>query len=177
LLVLAAGCTRAPRELSFSYERFGTVHVYLPKHPQGAAMLLSGDAGWNGEAVALARTLAGGNVLVLGVDLPVYLKTLAGSWDRELYPEADLEALSQFAQKKLALPSYLRPVLVGYGAGATAAGPASTARSATRWRLKESRSSASARSSTSGHAAPPTARPGTWPASCATTRPPGTSGR
>ena len=121
VVALLPGCTRAPREQSFAYGRFGTVFVYRPAHPDGVALFVSGETGWSGEVVDMARMLAGTGVLVVGVDLPRYLKTLATSWDRELYPEADFEALSQFAQKKLALPSYLPPVVGGYGAGATLA--------------------------------------------------------
>jgi type IV secretory pathway VirJ component len=121
VVALLPGCTRAPREESFAYGRFGTVFVYQPAHPASVALFISDETGWSGAAVDMARTLAGGGVLVVGVDLPRYLRTLATSWDRDLYPEADFEALSQFTQKKLALPSYLPPVLAGYGAGATLA--------------------------------------------------------
>jgi len=121
VVALLTGCTRASREQSFTYGRFGTVFVYRPAHPAGVTLFISGETGWSGAVVDMARTLAGSGVLVVGVDLPRYLKTLATSWDRELYPEADFEALSQFTQKKLSLPSYLPPVLAGYGTGATMA--------------------------------------------------------
>ena len=36
-----------------------------------------------------------------------------------LYPAADLEDLSKFIQKRMSLPKYISPVLVGYSSGAT----------------------------------------------------------
>ena len=59
--------------------------------------------------------------LVLGVDLREYRAQLAKASDERELPSADLEVLSQFAQRALRLPTYELPVLVGVGAGAALA--------------------------------------------------------
>src|SRR5262249_21021753 len=81
-------------------------------------VLLSGDHGWNRGAVEVARALAGLDALVIGVDVPAYLATMKSRGDDDIYPSADLEVLSQFVQKKLRLPAYHPPVVVGYASGA-----------------------------------------------------------
>ena len=73
--------------------------------PLARGLFASGDAGWSGEVVEMARALGRAlDTLVVGVHITRYLTQLGASWDQELYPEADFEALSQFTQK-LGLPS------------------------------------------------------------------------
>jgi hypothetical protein len=69
----------------------------------------------------MAQALAERDALVLGIDTARYLKAVAKSNEPCTYPAGELEALSQLAQKKLALPRYIVPVLVGYSSGATLA--------------------------------------------------------
>src|SRR5262249_26191069 len=57
----------------------------------------------------------------VGVDRGEYGGSLARSWASEVYPSADLELLSQFAQRASGLASYEPPVIVGVGAGAALA--------------------------------------------------------
>jgi type IV secretory pathway VirJ component len=121
LLGLLPSCARGIKETPVAFDRFGTVTVYQPpasSSPSQVTLLISGERGWSGEVIEMARALAAANTLVVGVDLRRYLHNLAGSWDRELYPEADFEALSQFTQKKLGLKVYIPPVLIGYEEGA-----------------------------------------------------------
>ncbi len=118
LLALAAGAPAA--ETSLRFGRFGTVQVYRPAAPlQRVILFISGDGGWNLGVVDMARELAGTGALVVGVDIVSYLKALVASTEACVYPAADFEALSQFVQRRLDLPSYRRPLLVGYSSGAT----------------------------------------------------------
>ncbi len=109
-----------PGKLAFA--RFGDVAVYRPNAvPAHVAIFLSGDGGWRKGVLEMADALAEQDTLVLGVDTAHYLKALARSSDSCNYPAGELEALSQYAQRKLELPTYGVPVLVGYSSGATLA--------------------------------------------------------
>jgi len=84
-------------------------------------LLLTGDAGFTATEEAIASMLAAAGALVFGVDLREYRAQLAKAWMSESYPSADLELLSQFAQRASGLPTYEPPVIVGVGAGAALA--------------------------------------------------------
>jgi type IV secretory pathway VirJ component len=121
LLVLTALAGNAPAsEDVLSFGRFGSVTMYREAaQPRQVVLFVSGDGGWNLGVVDMARELATTGALVVGIDILRYLKALGAGSDACLYPAADFEALSQFVQKKLDLPRYLVPVLVGYSSGAT----------------------------------------------------------
>ena len=122
----AAPATAAGRDASphasetLSYGRFGQLALYrqtpFPKH---VVLFFSGDGGWNLGVVDMAKTLSRMDALVVGINLPRYLKALAGSKEKCSYPASDAELLSKFVQKKLGFPTYTAPVLVGYSSGAT----------------------------------------------------------
>lgn len=113
------GAAAGGEKLNFG--RFGKVAVVKPEGaPRQAVLFFSGDAGWKAGEQELAKALAANGVLVLGMDTPAYLKALGAS-SKCGYLAGDLESLSQYAQKKLGLPEYLHPVVVGQGAGATLA--------------------------------------------------------
>ena len=120
-LFLIAMATQAfAVEDSLQFGRFGTVHLYQPSsHPKNVAIFVSGDGGWNLGVVDMARSLAGDGALVIGVDIVHYIGQLDQSTEDCTYPAADFEALSQYVQKKLDLPTYEYPILVGYSSGAT----------------------------------------------------------
>ncbi len=82
-------------------------------------LFVSGDGGWNLGVVDMARELARLDALVVGIDITHYLRNLASGPEKCTYPAADFEALSQFVQKKMGMPTYVSPVLVGYSSGAT----------------------------------------------------------
>jgi type IV secretory pathway VirJ component len=104
---------------SLEYEPIGRIAISRPTGtPRAVAVLLTGDDGFTVTEAAIASTLAAAGALVLGVDLRQYRASLARSWASEVYPSADLELLSQFAQRASGLQSYQPPVIVGIGAGA-----------------------------------------------------------
>jgi len=105
---------------SLRFGRLGEVTVFRQTpHPAHVALLLSGRHGWGVQDTAIAQALASADGMVLGVDLKHYLRRLASP--KCAYPAGDLEALSQYAQKKLGFPSYVRPVIAGRGLGAAVA--------------------------------------------------------
>ena len=105
---------------TLTYGRFGQVALYrqapLPKH---VVLFFSGDGGWNLGVVDMAKTLSQMDALVVGINLPRYLKALAASKEKCSYAASDVELLSKYVQKKLGFPAYTPPVLVGYSSGAT----------------------------------------------------------
>jgi len=110
----------AAAEEKVPFGRFGNVSVYHEAaQPWRAAIVVSGDGGWNRGVVPMARSLASMGTLVMGVDIRRYLRALEASPDKCFYPASDFEALSQYMQKRLDLPRYITPVLVGYSSGAT----------------------------------------------------------
>lgn len=122
ILAHAAAASPAPaaREEIVSFGRFGAVSVYhAAAAPSRVAIFVSGDGGWNQGVVSMARSLASMGALVMGVDIRRYLKALEAAPEKCSYPASDFEALSQFMQKRLGLPRYISPVLVGYSSGAT----------------------------------------------------------
>jgi type IV secretory pathway VirJ component len=120
LLLPAVPGWTAPRGETLQFGRFGQVVLYhqVPQ-PAHVVLFVSGDGGWNRGVIDMARSLAGLDALVVGIDINHYLRQLAGGRGKCLYPAADFEALSQYLQKKLGFPRYLPPVLVGYSSGAT----------------------------------------------------------
>lgn len=122
----------------FRFGSFGPVAVYRPAsgEPRQVALFVSGDGGWNQGVVSMARHLAEHQALVLGIDIRHYLKASQAREESCFSAAEDLEALSQFAQKKLELARYTPPILLGYSSGATlvyaalAQAPAATFRGA-----------------------------------------------
>jgi type IV secretory pathway VirJ component len=103
-----------------TYGRFGTVYIYRKTpHPKNVVLFFSGDGGWNLGVVDMAHTLATMDALVVGISLPKYVKEMDAGKEACSYPAADLEMLSKYVQKKLGMPAYVPPVLVGYSSGAT----------------------------------------------------------
>jgi type IV secretory pathway VirJ component len=135
--VLAIATAARADETTMDVGRFGTVHLYRAAAPPSrVALFVSGDGGWNRGVVDMARAMARRDTLVVGIDIRRYLKALGAERGACAYPAADFEALSQAVQKRLGLPSYQLPVLVGYSSGATlvyailAEAPANTFRGA-----------------------------------------------
>lgn len=103
-----------------SFGRFGTLTLYhSSRHPSHLVLFVSGEAGWNDTVDAIARSLSSLDTLVVGIDLPHYLRELAGADEWCVYLGGDFDALSKFIQKSFAFPAYEQPVMVGYEAGAT----------------------------------------------------------
>src|SRR5262249_21153592 len=103
LCLPAAGATGE----SLDYAPIGRLAVSRPAAaPRAVAVLLTGDDGFTATETAIATALADAGALILGVDLRQYRASLARSWASEVYPSADLELLSQFAQRASGLASY-----------------------------------------------------------------------
>lgn len=120
VLVLVCASLLPAAEEVVNFGRFGPVTLYRSAGPAAHVVLfVSGDGGWNLGVVDMARSLAGLDALVAGIDITHYMRELARSTEACLYPAADFEELSKFVQRTAGLPDYIPPVLVGYSSGAT----------------------------------------------------------
>ena len=121
LMALAViGQMQSVQAQTLHFGRLGNVTVFRQApHPAHVVLVLSDRQGWTAQDNALGQALAAPDTLVLGIDIKGYLKYLAGT--KCGYPAGDLEALSQYSQKKLGLAHYIRPVIAGRGVGATIA--------------------------------------------------------
>jgi type IV secretory pathway VirJ component len=115
-----AGRSSASAAETLSYGRFGRVTLYRQTpQPKHVVLFFSGDGGWNLGVVDMAETLSKLDALVVGINLPGYVKALAAGKEACSYAAADAELLSKYVQKKLGFSTYTPPVLVGYSSGAT----------------------------------------------------------
>jgi type IV secretory pathway VirJ component len=109
-------------EQRMNHGRFQNVTVYSPHaSPRGFVLLLSGNEGWTEGMAQIATHLAEQGVMVTGIDLGQFNAVLESDGGDCVYPDGDLENLSRFVQAYFRLPTYLSPILAGYGAGATLA--------------------------------------------------------
>jgi len=119
LLVLAPLSAAAATKL-VHYGLFGNVHVAAPAgEPKRTIVFVSDKNGWDARAEALASALSDDGALVLGVDLPAYLKEMLSINDKCSYPAAHVEEMSDWMQRRQQLKDFTNPVLIGDGAGAT----------------------------------------------------------
>lgn len=122
-LIVCAGAAHAAGggDRALPGGRFGTVTVSSPAGlPTSVAIFVSGDGGWHLGVVNMARHLVEAGALVIGVDIRSYLDALGKTAPESCNDLAvDFERLSHDVQKKLALPDYRLPVLLGYSSGAT----------------------------------------------------------
>lgn len=120
LLVLFNHTLAGATEETVEIEPFGTVTLYYnSQKPSHVVLFVSGDGGWNLGVVDMARSLAGLDALVAGVDITHYIKSIENATGPCAYPASDFELLSKMVQKKLDFADYVTPVLVGYSSGAT----------------------------------------------------------
>ncbi|MFN8571119.1 MAG: AcvB/VirJ family lysyl-phosphatidylglycerol hydrolase [Gemmatimonadaceae bacterium] len=108
-------------QAAFRDPALGTVHLRRRgPRPSRIILFVTGDGGWNNDAVELADTLAGEDALVAGIDI--------GEWRETAERSAD--SCADFARPLGALATRLKVdegamrdpvVLVGHSAGATVA--------------------------------------------------------
>ena len=118
LLLIAAQAQAATKLVH--YGLFGNVHVAAPAgEPKRTIVFVSDKNGWDARAEALASALSDDGALVLGVDLPAYVKEMLSINDKCSYPAAHVEEMSDWMQRRQQLKDFTNPILIGDGAGAT----------------------------------------------------------
>jgi type IV secretory pathway VirJ component len=112
----------APATAHLSHGRFKDLLVYSPDGvPKSFVLFLSGDAGWNSAADAMARQLVQQGAMVAAIDWIQFKANLEADGDQCLFADGDLENLSHFVQAYFHTPTYLTPMLVGVSSGAAMA--------------------------------------------------------
>lgn len=115
-----AACQPHVSERIFQGGRLGMVFVFTPARTPDALLFMFSDLhGWDAAYAGVARQIAGMGAVVVGVDLPQYLRNLAASKDGCHYVIAEIEDMSERLQRDLHFAGYQSPILAGIGAGGT----------------------------------------------------------
>lgn len=102
--------------------RFQVLHMKQPTldvgvEPPGLAFVISDITGWNQQAEDAATALQRDGWLAVGLDLAKYRASLQHGADTCHDVGDELIGLSQQIQREQKFPTYLTPVLVGFGQG------------------------------------------------------------
>lgn len=117
-----AACQPRVSERIFQGGRLGMVSLFVPDGTPNALVFVFSDLdGWNAAYDGVARTLAERGAVVVGIDLPQYLRNLAASNDGCHYVIAEIEDMSERLQRDFRFAHYQSPILAGVGAGGTLA--------------------------------------------------------
>lgn len=114
---ISATCSTSP----LHYGLFGDLHLARPATAARTLMFLSDADGWDAREESYADALAADGNLVVGIDLPAYLKELDGIAGDCALPYAHVEEVSHWVQRHENLGNYSAPWLVGLEAGAALA--------------------------------------------------------
>jgi type IV secretory pathway VirJ component len=118
----ADGSAAAPKPSTelLDYGLFGTLHLARPGGDASRTVLFFSDRdGWNERQDRLAGALAGEGAFVVGIDLPTYLKKLAGLSSKCSYPAGHVEEVAHWIERHEGFATYTYPLVVGDGTGAT----------------------------------------------------------
>ncbi|MEP9396845.1 AcvB/VirJ family lysyl-phosphatidylglycerol hydrolase [Mesorhizobium sp. KR2-14] len=92
--------------------------ILLPKKTPGSTVFVFSDAGgWSAADDDFAQRLTKSGAIVVGVDLPQYLRAIDDMRDDCAYLVSDIESLSHRIQRAVNAPSYSPPILAGTGQG------------------------------------------------------------
>jgi type IV secretory pathway VirJ component len=121
-LGMSASSLAASGPDTLAHGRFSQVTVYRPAHEVKQFVLLLGDSADDGaNLVDAALELAHEGAMVARVNTAELLNSLERDPANCTFPDGDLENLSRYLQAYYRLPSYMTPILIGYGSGATLA--------------------------------------------------------
>ncbi len=121
-LCATAACHPRASERTFQGGRLGMVSLFTPDRTPAALVFVFSDLqGWDAGYAGVARRLAAMGAVVVGVDLPQYLRNLAASTDGCHYVIAEIEDMSERLERDFHFTGYQSPILAGIGAGGTLA--------------------------------------------------------
>lgn len=119
-LLLAAAPSAQPGAQTVSAKRLENVRLIAPKGTAKAVVVHFSDrSGWSAEDDRIATALRDDGAVVLGVDLAAYAEKLDQADGVCLYVVGEITDLAQAAERQLDIQTYLPPILVGRGEGAT----------------------------------------------------------
>ena len=126
LLAIATTAALLPYRPAWPLEtgNLGEVHLVDPVGAmRGLVVLISDAGGWTSVSDDAAAALARDGALVVGVDLPAYLRRLdAHSGEACHNVVGDIEAISRQIQRERGNTSYRTPIIAGIGEGGALAG-------------------------------------------------------
>lgn len=103
---------------SFDSGLIPSPHIFKPSGAVTASVFLVSDAkGWGEAEEKQAQALMEKGAVVIGIDFPSYMTSLAKDPQDCIYMISDIESLAQQVQRSLGNSSYHRPILAGIGAG------------------------------------------------------------
>ncbi len=112
----------AMKHETIRYGNFGEILIYKPASaPDALVLFISGESGWQSGVTGMASQLVSQGALTVGIDIRHYLDALGRRQNKCFYPAGDFEELSLYLQKKYKIRNYLKPILMGYSAGASLA--------------------------------------------------------
>ncbi len=92
--------------------------ILLPDgDPQALVVLLSDAPGWQTTDQSEAERLQSNGAIVVGIDTPKYIASLAEDKGDCIYTVSDIEALGRQLQRKAGNANFLPPVVAGRGEG------------------------------------------------------------
>ena len=110
---------RPPTE-TLDYGLFGTLHLSRPSGDSPPTVLFFSDRnGWSERQDQLSAALASKGAFVVGIDLPTYLRKLAGLSAKCSYPAGHVEEVAHWIERHEGFPTYTYPLVIGDGDGAT----------------------------------------------------------
>lgn len=105
---------------TLDYGLFGTLHLTRPPGDVAQTVLFFSDRdGWSPRQDHLSMALAAEGAFVVGIDLPTYLKKLAGLSGKCVYPAGHVEEVAHWIERHEGFATYTYPLVLGDGAGAT----------------------------------------------------------
>ncbi|MCF6112189.1 virulence factor family protein [Mesorhizobium muleiense] len=103
-----------------STERLVDIPVRIPDgDPSSLVVYFSDRSGWTSSDDSMVEALRAAGSIVLSVDLSKYAKALDADDGACLYVVGEITDLAQKAQRELDVATYLPPIVVGSGEGAT----------------------------------------------------------
>ena len=119
-LVLAASFLASSQAFALDPGDLGTVHLVNPDGAmRGLVALFSNSQGWTAASDNIAAALARAGGLVVGIDLPAYLRGLDAHHPSAKCYDAvtDIELISRQIQRVRGNANYRTPILAGVGEG------------------------------------------------------------
>jgi len=115
-LSLPASAQQAPA--SYDTGLIPAPHIFKPSGDVTSSVFLVSDAkGWGEAEEKQAQALTEKGAVVIGIDFPTYMASLAKDSQDCIYMISDIESLAQQVQRSIGNSSYHRPMLAGIGAG------------------------------------------------------------
>ena len=105
---------------TIDYGLFGTLHLTRPNGDVTQTVLFFSDRdGWSTRQDRLAGALSAEGAFVVGIDLPTYLKKLAGMSGKCLNLAGHVEEVAHWIERHEGFATYTYPLVIGDGSGAT----------------------------------------------------------